>query len=136
MATPKRSTRSVPIRFKSYVVLNQWSFKVLSARISIVSSKGTLGNSEETSYDTKISPVLIFKSRISFLNLKVSVTVYRSRDKGFSFLPCHLARAKLMCALLHGAGKKMVKTLGYILRDQLNNFRFIFARHKFMEQIL
>ena len=48
VATLTRSTRSVLVRFKSYVVLKQLFVKAQFARTSIVSSKGTLVNREDT----------------------------------------------------------------------------------------
>ena len=49
MATQRRSTRPDLVRFKSYVVLNQLLVKALFASISLVSSKGTFVNKEDTS---------------------------------------------------------------------------------------
>ena len=46
VATLRRSTRSVLVRFKSNVVLNQLFVKAMFARSCIVSSKGTLVNRE------------------------------------------------------------------------------------------
>ena len=57
------------VRFKSYVVLNQLFVKALFERSCIVSSKGTLVNREDTSYETKMSPFAISKLRISFAKL-------------------------------------------------------------------
>ena len=48
VATLRRSTRSVLVRFRSYVVLNQLFAKALFATSCIVSSKGTLVNREDT----------------------------------------------------------------------------------------
>ena len=62
------------MRFKSYVVLNQLFVKDLFARSCIVSSKGTLVNREDTSYETKMSPFETSKLRISFANSKMLVT--------------------------------------------------------------
>lgn len=58
MAALSRSIRSALVRFKLKVVLNQLFMKALSARYSIASSKGTLVNKEETSYDARTSPLL------------------------------------------------------------------------------
>ena len=73
VATLRRSTRSVLVRFRSYVVLNQLFVKALFARNSIVSSKGTLENKEDTSYETKMSPFAIssyeFRSQIQICQL-------------------------------------------------------------------
>ena len=66
VATLRRPTRSVLVRFKWYVELNQLLSKALFASISIVSSKGTLVNREDTSYETRMSPFAISNSRISF----------------------------------------------------------------------
>ena len=63
VATLRRSTRSLLVKFKSYVVLNQLFVKALFARSCIVSSMGTL---EDTSYETIMSPFAISKLRISF----------------------------------------------------------------------
>ena len=63
----------VLVRFKSYVVLNQLFVNALFARSCIISSKGTLVNREDTSYETKMLPVAISKLRISFANSKMSV---------------------------------------------------------------
>ena len=75
VATMRRSTRSILVRFKSYIVLNQLFVKALFARSCIDSSKGTLVNREDTSYETKMSPFTISKLQISFANSKMSVTV-------------------------------------------------------------
>ena len=66
VATLRGSTRSVLVRFRSYVVLNQLLAKALFARSCIVSAKGTLVNREDTSYETKRSPFAISKLPISF----------------------------------------------------------------------
>ena len=58
VATLRRSTRSVSVRFKSYVILNQLLLKALFAGISIVSSEGTLVNRESASYETKMSQLI------------------------------------------------------------------------------
>ena len=49
------------MRFKSYVVLNQLFVKALLARNSIVSSKCTLVKREDTSHETKMTPVAVSK---------------------------------------------------------------------------
>ena len=66
VATLRRPTRSVLVRFKWYVELNQLLSKALFASISIVSSKGTLVNREDTSYETRMQPFAIsnFRSQI------------------------------------------------------------------------
>ena len=56
VATLRRYTRSVSVRFKSFVILNQLFVKAPFARSCIVSSKGTLVNREDTSYETKMFP--------------------------------------------------------------------------------
>ena len=63
------------VRFKSYIVINQLFVKALFARSCIVSSKGMLVNRDDTSYKTKMSPFAVSKLRISFANLKMSVTM-------------------------------------------------------------
>lgn len=93
VAALRRSTRSDLVRFKSYVVLNQLLVKALFASISIVLSKGTFVNKEDTSYDTKMSPFAISELRISFINSNMSVTVYRFRDRGLRFVSRHFAKA-------------------------------------------
>ena len=60
VATLRRSTRSILVRFKSYVVLNQLFVKGRFARSCIVSSKGTLVNRE----DTKTLLAYVFMSHI------------------------------------------------------------------------
>ena len=75
VATLRRSTRNVFVKFRSYVVLNQLFAKALFARSCIVSSKGTLVKQGKPSYETKMSPFAISKLRISFANSKMSVTV-------------------------------------------------------------
>ena len=55
---------------------------VLSARMEIVSSKGALVNSEETSEETRKSPLLIFRSWTSLTKSKVSVIVYLLAARG------------------------------------------------------
>ena len=74
VATLRRSTKSVLVKFKSHVVLNQLFLKALFARSCIVSSNGALVNRVDTSYETKMSPFAISKLRISFANSKMSVT--------------------------------------------------------------
>ena len=93
VATLRRSTRSVLVRFKLYVTLNQLFVKALFVRSCIVSSKGMLVSREDTSYETKMSPFAISKLRISFANSKISVTVKRFKDRGFSLASSHFAKA-------------------------------------------
>ena len=94
VATLRRSTRSVLVRLKSYVELNdQLLVKALFVSISIVSFKGTLANREDTSYETRMSPFSIYNSRISFANSKLSVTVSRFKDRGLSLTSSHFAKA-------------------------------------------
>ena len=73
MATLRKSTRSVLVRSRLCVVLNQLFVKALLTRISIVSSKGTFVNNEETSYETKISNY--DKKELEDLSIKVQTTV-------------------------------------------------------------
>ena len=82
--------------FRLCVELNQLSLKAFSAKIAIVSSNGTLVNKDDTSYDTKISPLLILSSRTSLTKSKMSVTVYRFKDNGLSLLSSHLATPWLL----------------------------------------
>ena len=96
VATFRRSIRSVLVRARLWVVLNQLFEKALLTKISIVSSKGTFVNNEETSYETKISPLLIFSSWISFVKSKLSVTVYWLRDKGFNFSSSHYRTIRII----------------------------------------
>ena len=65
--------------------------KALFARSCIVSSKGTLVNREDTSYETKMSPFAISKLRISFANSKMSVTGKRFKDRGLRLVSSHFA---------------------------------------------
>ena len=73
VATLSRSTKSILVRFKSYVVLSQLFVKALFLGNSIISSKVMLVSWVDT-YETKMSPLAITKLRISWANSNMSLT--------------------------------------------------------------